>query len=305
MRRVEGAVVDRPRPPRPRHAASERAGSAPRIITARPAHPDPADDALELIRDESFDQFVSDEDIDVMLATLAKASAVPHAELMRRMLGMEELHEQAARVLLRRVLDHRRRLSKALGREVHVRVAALDLHSLRPPRRHESRPIVVTSSLVERALEEASADALTGLPQRAHFLGLLRHELRQRRRRNLAVVYVDLDGMKRVNDTFGHARGDEVLRAFSRSGRATLRQGDVLARIGGDEFALLLVDVTPAEASAAVARLRHRFEARTASLRTSFSAGIAMGEAGVSADELLARADAAMYRDKRSRAERS
>jgi diguanylate cyclase (GGDEF)-like protein len=104
-----------------------------------------------------------------------------------------------------------------------------------------------------------------------------------------------------VNDTHGHARGDDVLRALARAGRVALRHGDLLARVGGDEFAILLLDVTPEEAEAAVRRLRDRFEARTATLGVSFSAGIAISLPGESAEDLLARADAEMYRDKRER----
>ena len=135
-------------------------------------------------------------------------------------------------------------------------------------------------------------------------MSLLRHELRQRKRRNIAVVYLDLDRMKRVNDEHGHARGDEVLRLLARAARVTLRHGDVLARIGGDEFAIILLDASQAEADAAVRRLRARFEAKTAPLGVSFSAGIALAQENEGAEELLARADVGMYREKRARAER-
>jgi diguanylate cyclase (GGDEF)-like protein len=303
VRKLEVVSVG-PRPPRAR--AADRAASSTRILAAR-AHSaqDPADDALQLVRDDRFDVILSDAEIEGILVALASRTASPHAELLRRMLGMESLDEHAARTLLRRILEHRRKLAKALGRDIHVRVAALDLHSMRPARRHDSRPIVLESSLLERALEEASSDALTGLPQRAHFMSLLRHELRQRRQRDFAVVFIDVDGLKRVNDTFGHARGDDVLRALASCGRAAIRHGDVIARIGGDEFALLLVDVTPADADAAIARLRARFEERTATYGTSISAGVVMAEAGLGANELLELADDAMYREKRTRGPRS
>ncbi|MBX3212522.1 MAG: GGDEF domain-containing protein [Labilithrix sp.] len=221
------------------------------------------------------------------------------------MLGMS-LCEAEARALYTRVVDHRREMARVLGRPVHVRVAALDLLTSRPANRRsprESRPIMVAPALLERALEEASADAVTGLPRAGHFMNLLQHELRQRRRR-VTVVYVDLDGFKVVNDAHGHARGDDVLRTMADAARSVLRRGDVVARVGGDEFALMLVDASIEESRAVVTRLRARFEELTAPLETSFSAGIAVADDASTAEVLLACADRAMYEEKRLRAAR-
>jgi diguanylate cyclase (GGDEF)-like protein len=89
---------------------------------------------------------------------------------------------------------------------------------------------------------------------------------------------------------------------MAEAARTVLRRGDVLARLGGDEFGLMLVDVSPDEAAAALARLRTRFEELTSDVGTSFSAGIAVASPGATADDLIARADAAMYEEKRARA---
>jgi diguanylate cyclase (GGDEF)-like protein len=207
-----------------------------------------------------------------------------------------------------RVLEHRREMEKALGRALHVRVAALDLLMSRPQarrsaRERDSRPIMVAAELLESALVEAGSDGVTGLPRGSHFLNLLQYELLQRSRR-VVVAYIDLDGFKLVNDEHGHARGDDVLRLMADAARLVLRRGDVLARIGGDEFGLMLVDASPEEAAAVVERLRARFEELTAELRTSFSAGIAVAGPGATAEELLARADRAMYEEKRRRTKR-
>lgn len=213
------------------------------------------------------------------------------------------LGEEEARALYSRVIVHRQELARTLGRPVHVRVAALDLMTLAPASRRsprDSRPVMLAPALLERALEEASSDAVTGLPRAAHFKNLLEHELRQRRRR-VAVAFIDLDGFKHVNDAHGHARGDEVLQTMATAGRTVLRRGDVLARVGGDEFALMLVDVSPDEARAAVVRLRAHFEELTATFGTSFSAGVAIADAGEAAESLVARADGAMYDEKRRR----
>ena len=266
-------------------------------------------EAWQLIHDDPFDRPVSEEDLERVVATFAERSPTPYIDVLRRLVGIEEASEIEARSFFRRVVEHRRELVEMLGRPVHVRVAALDLLTTRPAAggragtRRDSHPLIVTPSFLEKAFEEATADAITGLPQRAQFMSLLRHELRQRKRRSVCVAFIDLDGFKRVNDDHGHAVGDEVLRGLARSARGSLREGDVLARIGGDEFGVLLLDATPTEADAAVRRLRDRFEALTAAFRTSFSAGIAVALANETAERVIMRADEAMYRQKRARAE--
>ncbi len=272
-------------------------------------YPDAKNDsghALQLIHEDPFDRTETDEQIEAVAASFAARSMTPYTEVLRRLVGLEGMSEAEARAFFCRVLDHRRDLALTLGRPVHVRVAALDVLTMRTEktgtRRRDSHPIIVAPSLLERAFEEATADGVTGLPQRAQFMNLVRHELRQRKRRNVCVAYIDLDRFKAVNDQHGHARGDEVLRSLAQSARGTLRSGDVLARIGGDEFAVLLVDVEPAEADAALRRLRDRFEELTTPLGTSFSAGIAVASPGEEAEQLVTRADEEMYRQKRLRA---
>lgn len=262
-------------------------------------------EAWQLIHDDPFETPISEEDLEGVVAAFAERSPTPYIEALRRLVGIEDMSEGEARSFFRRVVDHRRELVQLLGRAVHVRVAALDLLTARPAptgTRRDSRPLIVTPSFLEKAFEEATADGVTGLPQRAQFMSLLRHELRQRKRRSVCVAFIDLDGFKRVNDAHGHAAGDEVLRAIAQSARGSLREGDVLARIGGDEFGVILLDVTPVEADAALRRLRDRFELLTAALGTSFSAGIAVAGSNEAAERVVARADEAMYLQKRTRA---
>lgn len=273
--------------------------------TASPMHHQNDTEAWQLIHEDPFDQATSDERINRAVAAISARSEAPYTDVLRRLVGVEDMNEVEAHAFFRRVVEHRRTLSTTLGRPVHIRVAALDLLTARPSNsrgRRDSHPIIVTPSLLEKAFEVATADGLTGLPQRAHFMNLLRHELRQRKRRSLCVAFVDLDGFKGVNDVHGHARGDQVLCTLGEAARETLRDGDVLARIGGDEFAIMLVDASPAEAAAAVGRLRARFEELTAPLGTSFSAGIVLAGMGEAAERVVMRADQAMYREKRLRA---
>ena len=268
--------------------------------------------AWQLIHDDPFDRAVSEDEIARVVRAVAARSATPYTEVLRRLVGVDDMNELEAQTFFARVVEHRRAMALALGRSIHIRVAALDLLTTRSSStgtggrssgiRRDSRPIIVTPSLLEKAFEVATADGVTGLPQRAHFMNMLRHELSQRKRRSVCIAFIDLDGFKRVNDRHGHARGDEVLRALARSARGTLREGDMLARIGGDEFAILLLDASPAEAEAALTRLRDRFEALTTPLGTSFSAGIAVAGVGEVAERVVMRADQAMYRQKRARA---
>ena len=302
--RTSGPTARERRPERLRRAFRARAATQPPFMQY-PEVGSESEQAWALIHDDPFEGTTADEQIARLVTAVAARSAAPYTELMRRLVGVDDTDEREAREFFEHVLEHRRALSQALGRAVHLRVAALDALTLRPATRQtrrDSHPIIVTPSLLERAFEEATADGVTGLPQRAQFMNVLRHELRQRKRRNVCVAYVDLDRFKAVNDQYGHARGDAVLRTLAQSARGSLREGDVLARIGGDEFAILLVDVTPAEAEAALRRFRERFEVLTNPLGTSFSAGLAFSAPGEEAEALVTRADRAMYRQKRSRA---
>jgi diguanylate cyclase (GGDEF)-like protein len=273
----------------------------PAMSSLSPSSTPPSAAAWQLIRDDMFDRILDDAQLERLVADKARVTGEPHAEIVRVMLGMN-LSEDEARSLFQRAIAHRQEMSRALGRQVHIRVAALDLIMSRPASRRsprESRPVMMAPAFLERALEEASADGVTGLPRTTQYMNLLEHELRQRR--PVVVVYIDLDGFKLVNDQHGHARGDDILRTMGEAARTTLRRGDVLARVGGDEFALLLLDASPEEAQLAVDRLRARFEELTAPYGTSFSAGLAVADATATAHELVARADEAMYRDKHAR----
>jgi len=160
----------------------------------------------------------------------------------------------------------------------------------------------------ELAVHMAEHDALTGLPNRAVMLERLRHALlRSRRtRRSVAVLFIDIDRFKTINDTHGHEAGDEVLRTLSSRIDEGLRPGDTLARLGGDEFVVLCEDVVDEDDALDVAR---RIRARLAepvpiaagSVQVTASVGVAMPSAPEDdAQALLHYADVAMYRAKQS-----
>ncbi|MBW8827338.1 MAG: diguanylate cyclase [Acidobacteria bacterium] len=150
--------------------------------------------------------------------------------------------------------------------------------------------------------QQARHDALTGLPNRRHFVEEL--GLALERRQLVGVLFADLDGLKQVNDTFGHGGGDRLLKAVGERLQAALRSGDFAARLAGDEFTILLYGVNgPADAMAAGNRLlgviSDPFEIGETPLSITASVGIALASAG-SPDALIQAADAAMYRAKRA-----
>ena len=152
----------------------------------------------------------------------------------------------------------------------------------------------------------AHRDPLTGLPNRRLFEDRLEIALAQahRYRHRVALIFVDLDRFKQVNDGFGHAAGDELLRAVAERLGQAIREGDTVARLGGDEFTLLLPGIHYAEDLAAISRklvesLRRPFRLQGREVRVTASGGISLyPEDGEDAETLLKSADAAMYRAK-------
>lgn len=168
----------------------------------------------------------------------------------------------------------------------------------------------LTALLVTRLRRETDAartDPLTGLPNRRAFVEAAAKELARARRyrRAFTVLYLDADGFKRINDTLGHRAGNQVLSSAARGLSAALRDTDLAARIGGDEFAVLLPETEAAEAAVVVdrARLSMRDALRNAGFELSFSIGATSfaGELPASVDTLLSEADHAMYEIKRAR----
>ena len=153
---------------------------------------------------------------------------------------------------------------------------------------------------------QAVTDELTGLANRRRFMEVLTLELKRAERFEspLALLLADLDDFKLVNDRFGHHTGDEALRALSGVFRAGLRDVDLAARLGGEEFAVLLPETDEAGAAGVAERLRTGLEALDiegpagASLSVTASFGVAVYPEVRTSDELLTTADAALYRAK-------
>jgi diguanylate cyclase (GGDEF)-like protein/PAS domain S-box-containing protein len=175
---------------------------------------------------------------------------------------------------------------------------------------HDGKPLFLQGCLLditnrkqaeEQLRYQAFHDGLTDLPNRALFTDRLEHALLRRGAdASCAVLFLDLDDFKTVNDSLGHVAGDEVLRAVGERLRSTLRLGDTVARLGGDEFAVLAEDMSdPTVAAQTAERLSHAlatpFSIDHHELFISASIGIALG---TDPAELLRQADVAMYRAK-------
>jgi diguanylate cyclase (GGDEF)-like protein len=152
------------------------------------------------------------------------------------------------------------------------------------------------------AIHQALHDPLTELPNRALLLDRLAHALARAARTGSSVVvlFLDLDTFKTINDSLGHAAGDELLAAVARRLIGCVRPGDTAARFGGDEFVVLLEDVETEDVAAAAQRildaLREPFELEQREVFASASIGIAIGRS--EADDLIRNADLALYRAK-------
>jgi diguanylate cyclase (GGDEF)-like protein/PAS domain S-box-containing protein len=163
-----------------------------------------------------------------------------------------------------------------------------------------------------RRLEEAvhsaaQSDPLTGLANRLLFTDRLRHALARTRRSGsqIALLYLDIDGFKQINDRFGHAAGDALLKDFAARLRAGVRASDTVARFGGDEFVVLLDELKEAAhalrvADKLLADCRQPLRIEGCEVIATASLGVAYGGQDADAEALLRRADAALYEAKRA-----
>ena len=157
----------------------------------------------------------------------------------------------------------------------------------------------------QRISHLATHDELTGLVNRRHMAELIRMELQrcERAGRPLVLAILDLDHFKSINDSEGHAAGDQVLQAFARTVQATVRNTDMLARWGGEEFVLMLYDSDAASALGLLERVRAKVQAMELpfdgrSVRVTVSMGVALSRPGEPLERLLERADVALYEAK-------
>ncbi|HUP50613.1 MAG TPA: EAL domain-containing protein [Thermoanaerobaculia bacterium] len=241
--------------------------------------------------------FESAEDLIQNKGTITYFDATDHQQVM------EQLLEKGSAV------NHEARLLRRDGDVIWV-LETLTASTAE----HEDTPLVegIVLDITDRKRTEqeveyqAYHDPLTGLPNRMLFLDRLTVALAHARRRHqpLAVMFLDLDDLKIVNDTLGHAAGDQLLQMVADRLSACLRQDDTVGRIGGDEFTLLVPDLNSADDATMVAEkvikaIRQPFVIGDDDVRVTTSIGIAMYPTdGEDPETLLAHADGTMYRVK-------
>lgn len=160
--------------------------------------------------------------------------------------------------------------------------------------------------LMEEVRSQSIIDELTKLHNRRGFLTLGQQQLKiaNRTKRGMLLFFIDLDNMKKINDTLGHHEGDLALMEIATVLRETFRDYDIIARIGGDEFVVLAIDVSESSAEIITARLRENLRIRNSYGKHPYKLSISMGtvyqdsEFPCSINELLARADSLMYEQK-------
>ncbi len=205
-------------------------------------------------------------------------------------------------------------LTKPFDRhELRVRLQAaariVELQASLRQRVSELEAAIIERQQAEEALRNLSlTDHLTGLYNQRGFFNLAEHQARlaRRTREQSLLIYGDMDGLKEINDTLGHNKGSEAIAAIADILRQTFRDGDIIARIGGDEFAVLAPNVCLDESDKIIRRLERNleeFNEEHDEFRLSLSIGMVEvdHDSQLSIEEQIAQADRAMYRDKRGK----
>jgi two-component system cell cycle response regulator len=161
--------------------------------------------------------------------------------------------------------------------------------------------------LQEKVRTMAVTDELTGLYNRRGFFSLVEKllQLCKREKKGIFMLYTDLDGLKKINDTFGHKEGDMALIDIANILRNNYRESDIIARIGGDEFVVIPIGTTEDSAKIATSRLQKSIEIHNSEINRSYKLSLSFGiayydpENPCSIDELLVQGDKLMYEQKR------
>jgi diguanylate cyclase (GGDEF)-like protein len=237
-------------------------------------------DALECVRDGRFDLVISD----------VQMPGLDGFAMVRNLRRITEYRDLPVILVSGQANPDRRTIGLHLGADDFM-AKPLDFDELlariQIQLRHTERN--------RQLLLESLRDELTGMLNRRGILQVLTCELKdaQREESHTSVLMIDLNDFKRINDTRGHAAGDEVLRSVAESIRTTIRARDRVGRLGGDEFLVVLTNTDAEEAHGLIDRIRQ------CSSVASLAVGSATGQGADLADVLIRRADEAMYADKR------
>lgn len=227
---------------------------------------------------------------------LARASGIQH--ILRKPAEPQEVLRAVNESLKRPAVPARLPQTGQLQRE-HLQLLADKLY----------QKVSELEQANDRLRNLSLTDGLTGLNNRRGFMILATGLLKFARRvgYSLCLLYIDLDSLKYINDTFGHATGDASITQFARILTDTFRDSDIIGRLGGDEFVAMIIDATESDLASIQARLQDNMDAHNLQSAPgqalSFSLGVIRVEpqATISMEALLSQADAAMYKHKQSR----
>lgn len=188
--------------------------------------------------------------------------------------------------------------------EAEIARREIEIHQLRNVELEQE--ISERIRLQEKLYKQATTDELTGVSNRRHFMELAQTEIgrAKRQQHSLSLALIDLDHFKQINDTYGHSAGDHVLAAFAATCLNNIREIDIFARFGGDEFSLLLPNSDTTQASSIIERIQtalknkpEKFQGQKIPIRISSGISCFSGKSD-SLDKLLRRADQALYSSK-------
>jgi diguanylate cyclase (GGDEF)-like protein len=246
-------------------------------------------------------------------------------ELCRKI--RKEPNTSASYIILLTALNRKENLLEGLeaGADDYI-TKPFDSHELRVRLQAGMRIVELQSSLTKRVQELETAigerkkaeealrqltltDELTGLYNYRGFSTLAAHQLKSNRRakESSVLIYADMDGLKQINDTFGHAEGSLAIVNVAQLLRQTFRESDIVGRLGGDEFAILAQEITPNALDTMLRRLRENLRVYNIEQNHSYPLSLSIGathiepQVRLGIEELIARADEAMYEQKRSR----
>jgi len=251
--------------------------------------------------------------------------AMAGPELCRKI--RQDPKTSAAYIILLTALDRKEHLLEGLeaGADDYI-MKPFDRHELRVRLQAGIRIVELQSSLTRRVeeleiaigerrkaeealLQLTMTDELTGLYNYRGFSTLAARQVKSNRRVNQSsvLIYADMDGLKHINDTFGHAEGSLAIVKTAQLLRQTFRESDIIGRLGGDEFAILAQEITPNALESMLRRLRENLRVYNIEENHSYPLSLSIGATHIAPhvymgiEELIARADEAMYEQKRRR----
>ena len=267
------------------------------VAFSMPSPGDPVPSAMSA--EESF--------LELLAETLDSLDRTPRGQFLQRFfktLAQLDLTDTASLEYWEHILRRRRELAETLEKPVSLRTAIVEVLASSS---HLRVPVLMEYEQLKKLQINAATDPLTGLYNRRLFEDHFERELNRALRYNqhLSLVMLDLHQFKEVNDRYGHLRGDLLLRTVAATLRKSLRTSDYAFRIGGDEFALLLVQSDKDQAAILAHRVRANFAAATESLQMSTAVNLDYGlavypEDGDQKEVLLRIADERLYEMKHS-----